>query len=206
MNMDSFMDIVTNVIGLMILIAAAIIINASEISMSLGSPMLRRPPQDAKPVFFDCAHRRVVPRDADSLIQTAKSKLDQYHMQLGHQPGYIADAQWLNTQRISSQAYDLEYKAGSEWLGIQLTTKDENQGDLAVEVIGGDSQFAKTISELDPSTHYLYFIVREDSFGVFRTARKIAREKGFAVGWNPKHSKYPLLHYLVGIGWGNDVQ
>jgi hypothetical protein len=45
------------------------------------------------------------------------------------------------------------------------------------------SQFQAILSQLNKTNQYVAFLVRDDSFGVFRKARQIADEAGFETGW-----------------------
>jgi hypothetical protein len=45
------------------------------------------------------------------------------------------------------------------------------------------SQFQAILSQLSKTNQYVAFLVRDDSFSVFRKARQIADEAGFETGW-----------------------
>ena len=44
---DSFLDIVSNVVGVLVLITIVVVINAQGIQISLGTPALQDPPRGA---------------------------------------------------------------------------------------------------------------------------------------------------------------
>jgi hypothetical protein len=45
------------------------------------------------------------------------------------------------------------------------------------------SKFQAILSQLNKSNQYVAFLVRDDSFNVFRKARRLADEAGFETGW-----------------------
>jgi hypothetical protein len=56
--------------------------------------------------------------------------------------------------------------------GESITELDDRRGD-----------FQEVLSRLDKSKQYIAFLVRDDSFSVFRKARQIADAAGFETGW-----------------------
>jgi len=56
-------------------------------------------------------------------------------------------------------------------------------GENIVELEKTDSNFNSILSQLDKDHQYIAFLVRDDSFNVFRKARQVADEAGFDTGW-----------------------
>ena len=225
-GLDSFLDIVTNVIGLMILIAAAIVLHAQEITVSLGAPVLRSAPEGARAVYFDCHTRRVYPREADRLIEKTHAMLNGRYRHLsgmptadeairwlnqrGTMPTVEENVRWLNQRGIDTRHYNATFvvtKHGHTYgIDALLEPKADNGGDTLKELVDG-SEFEQLLKSLNPEKQYIYFIVRDDSFGVFRNARRIARRHGFRVGWMPIRKDAALRHIIFGpVGWGGEVQ
>ena len=46
-----------------------------------------------------------------------------------------------------------------------------------------NGKFQAILSQLDKDRQYIAFLVRDDSFNVFRRARQLADEAGFDTGW-----------------------
>jgi chromosome segregation ATPase len=67
----------------------------------------------------------------------------------------------------------------------KVVKKDSAIGESTNEITESNSEFQTKLSRLDPTKHYIYFIVRKDSFEVFQKAREIAWKMGFKVGWEP---------------------
>jgi len=56
-------------------------------------------------------------------------------------------------------------------------------GETMTELDDPNSKFQAIISQLDKSKQYIAFLVRDDSFNIFRKARQIADTAGFDTGW-----------------------
>ena len=83
--------------------------------------------------------------------------------------------------------------------------RSAEQGEAIASLQQPSSPYAALIRSLDAKKHFAYFIVRQDSFDVFREARKIAHDHGLAIGWAPQ----PLdegLRFTEGGAFGGEVQ
>jgi hypothetical protein len=56
-------------------------------------------------------------------------------------------------------------------------------GETMTELDDPNSKFQAIVSQLDKSKQYIAFLVRDDSFNIFRKARQIADTAGFDTGW-----------------------
>lgn len=67
-----------------------------------------------------------------------------------------------------------------------LVKTRESKGEQANKIQDSNSEFRKTLRELDSEKDYLVFIMRNgSSFASFRKARDIAARANFQVGWEP---------------------
>jgi hypothetical protein len=56
-------------------------------------------------------------------------------------------------------------------------------GETITELDDPNSKFQSILSQLDKSQQYIAFLVRDDSFNIFRKAREVADKAGFDTGW-----------------------
>jgi hypothetical protein len=56
-------------------------------------------------------------------------------------------------------------------------------GETMTELDDRNGKFQVMLSQLDKSKQYVAFLVRDDSFNIFRRARQIADEAGLETGW-----------------------
>nr|VFJ88014.1 MAG: hypothetical protein BECKH772A_GA0070896_1000622 [Candidatus Kentron sp. H]VFJ89985.1 MAG: hypothetical protein BECKH772B_GA0070898_1000722 [Candidatus Kentron sp. H]VFJ96367.1 MAG: hypothetical protein BECKH772C_GA0070978_1000622 [Candidatus Kentron sp. H] len=210
---DSFLDIVSNVVGVLVLITIVVVINAQGIQISLGTPALQDPPRGAERFIFECQNSRVVPLDAqaahEELIALTKEKSPVTAIAIALGKADSDDiASFLEENDIGGKYYRMTMEDGL--LGDSVTVftlRDASLGEDERALAREGSVFLTKLKEkgFDPKERWLYFIVRPDSFQVFRAARKIAREQGFSVGWNPIGND-AKLQFASGGGMGSKVQ
>ena len=189
-SMDSFLDIVTNVVGVMVLIAVLTVLISRDISITLGTPVLHKPPREAQPVYFECRRNRIVPIDPRSAMENVRTFARKHGDSIRE----------LNENDVGNRYYRLKFE------GYRLVYKPraEVQGETGVDLARPGSNYVEALTACQSDSHYPYFMVREDSFEVFRLARKIARARGLETGWMPLQSRFDLAS--GGSGNKPDVQ
>jgi hypothetical protein len=80
-----------------------------------------------------------------------------------------------------------------ESLAWKYERKDDAPSESIKDLVKANSDFQNKLKQLNPGEYYLAFVVREDSFDTFRSARQIAWKNGFDVGWEPMLSKVPIV-------------
>ena len=78
--------------------------------------------------------------------------------------------------------------SGLAWL---YALRASAEGETCEALVAPDSLFREKLSALPPGG-FVYFVVHDDSFELFRCARDIARERGVEFGWHPVEGKSPL--------------
>ena len=66
---------------------------------------------------------------------------------------------------------------------MALEPKPEAHGDDQNALIDPSSNFQKWLRKLNFNNNYIVFLVRDDSYAIFRLARDIADKTGYDVGW-----------------------
>ena len=56
-------------------------------------------------------------------------------------------------------------------------------GETPAALEAANSKYQATLALLDKDHQYIAFLVRDDSFNVFRKARQVADAQGFDAGW-----------------------
>lgn len=177
-SLDSFLDVVTNSLGLLILIACLNSGTGGGMSVDLGIPLMRDPDRALERTVFHCAHGQVLPVD-EGLIESAGTSL------AGPRPR----SRW--------------HEAVAEGAAVRMVPL-EGAGDDLSGLARGEGDFAERLSELDPSRHWLLFATDQESFEAMRAARGVALERGFQVGWWPLDPEAGLSFAPNGIRPGRD--
>jgi hypothetical protein len=188
--LDSFLDIVTNVAGVLILVAVVTVLSAGDISMSLGTPILHPAPAGAEPILFECKNQRISRLPERELNR----QFDRLKRERGADKVTVDDVeQLLSAGILRDAAYRVRLRIVGGTPLILFEPRYPVQGETTAELQAPNSAYRSYLKGLDPEVQYLYFLVREDSFDVFREARKVAAGAGLQVGWHPKQSHEPLL-------------
>jgi hypothetical protein len=202
LSLDSFLDIVTNSVGVLILVAVVTVLTAGDISLSLGTPILHPAPTGAERIVFECRRQRVA--------RLPEKEVNQQFERLmkggGKEKVDVSDVEYLlgsGSLRDAAFRVKIHVEQGTPFLIYE--PRNDVQGETLEEIKNPTSEYQRRIKGADPKTYYLFFIVRDDSFEVFREARRIAATGGLAVGWYPKLLSEPLL-FSSGATIGGEVQ
>jgi hypothetical protein len=204
LSLDSFLDIVTNVAGVLILVAVVTVLSAGDVSMSLGTPILHAANEGAARILFECRAGRISRLPEREFTR----EIERLSKELGEQ-GLTQDAveKMLDSGTLRDAAYRVRLRVTNGAPMFLFEPRYAEQGETVGEIKLGSSEYRRYLSLLNPKLDYLYFIVREDGFDVFREARKVAAKLGLQVGWYPKQSREPLLFGGVGPGTvSTDIQ
>ena len=208
-NLDSFLDILTNTVGVLMFVGLFISVVAVQSATIVRTPLVSS--TDNKPRFFEVNGNKVTYLDQEkaqlelsnfskSLPDCLKPELptdnldiysynyDYYIQQIQeHQKCVVDKTEQIKDFRVQIPHYEVRVNIDSS-LGIVYEPLAANTGESARELSQANSKFQSIIKNLNPQTDYLAFIVRPDSFAAFRQAREIAWKQGFDVGWEPMKS------------------
>ena len=190
-NLDSLVDIVSNNLGILIILAAFMalfgLINPAE-QPSSGAPdaqaltpkRLKVPwshPTNKNPVLFTIRRNRIVHLDmAEFFRQLAKQTG-------GKRPSKVDIRQKGVLVRffpVTNQVYCLEFRP------------DSNAGETWHRASRTDSTWKKAALRYPPEKFYYFFWVSGDSFELFRNVRKTLWDQRYEVGWKPTTANAPL--------------
>lgn len=196
-SLDSFLDIITNVLGLLILICAMTIISSRDVQISLGTPIMAEVDDDLDRVCFECRGNRLLPLDDDFRRDEIKEILESDISSSERRERIAALSRASPTNgfhRFELELREIEFLNRTiRGVKMTITPVDEPVGDTLSQLRRPQSELSKRLSKMNPRKHWLYFIVRTDSFEAFRAARKHAKKQGFQVGWTPHKPKKPIV-------------
>ena len=146
------MDIVTNIVGMLIIIGIISSLSLRTKEFVFQTPMVYNTPK--KSVIFECRNEQVFPVSIDQ---------NQYYLRT-----------FAAFQEV-------------------LLPKPGVQGETITQIRKPGSKFNRILKSLNPKKQFIFFIVRSDSYEIFREARKLAWEKNLDVGWTPKPEDEMIL-------------
>ncbi|MGK7930158.1 MAG: hypothetical protein AB4041_01825 [Microcystaceae cyanobacterium] len=205
-NLDSFLDILTNTVGVLMFITLFITLLAVESSNVVRTPL--RSNSNKQPRFFEVRGNRITYID-DTAVESQLTRslptceppevpdvLDSYNYQYyANQVEIYQNCRLSLLQQLQNfRGQTSHYTARFLELGSLLYEPiDKESGETPKDIKQAESEFNRVLGTLNPQNDYLAFIVRPDSFSAFRTARKEADQLGFDVGWEPFTQETPIV-------------
>ncbi len=209
-NLDSFLDILTNTVGVLMFVSLFVTLIAVEADSIVRTPLATKTQKN--PRFFEVRDGKVtylndakVQREIELLIGNLPScnrpdfsdSLDfesssEYVRRMSDYRSCIRSrSNRLINFRTQTQYYNVKMLNASTFSMIYEpipTREGENKDELALP----ESEFNQVLANLKPQEDYLAFIVRPDGFSAFRAAREQAWAQGFDVGWEPHQEEIPI--------------
>jgi len=170
LQLDSFMDILFNVIGAFFFVLVYVALSSSGARGKVTLPMVS--PAETKEVFFECRHDTVLFPDIEGLRAQASNAVAR-----AGRSDYGAGRD-LRSMGVTNSFY-VTVNSG------HFVPVPESRGETSFQAGQEGSLFREHLARFDPANRHVFFIVRTDSFEVFHGVRKIALECGFRIGWEP---------------------
>lgn len=183
----SFCDIVTITTAAMFF---AMLITVQEaVKIPVIKPMGAAKPTDKQVVFFECRHNEIFSIDKAELDDQVASLLDSVSpgVRGGDLAAFLKAVQW----RMVTNQY---YRVNPSYLltGMIALEPRDVAGESFEHIDRPNGMFQTALMRLDKKRKYIAFVVRDDSFPVFRKARQIADKHGFDTGWELLGESEPI--------------
>ncbi|MBE9238864.1 hypothetical protein IQ227_23295 [Anabaena aphanizomenioides LEGE 00250] len=206
-NLDSFLDILTNTVGVLMFISLFITLVAVQSSTIVRTPLAKE--TDKQVNFFEISGNRVIHLDNKSVSQQIKDLVrnlpncvrpsyipglvDSYFYEFKEYQNCIeTQIQQIKDFRAETKYYEIEL-VDLKSLSWRYNPKSSNNGESGIELNRSNSEYKNILSKLETDQDYVAFLVRPDSFATFRQAREIAWKAGFDVGWEPQTPETPIV-------------
>lgn len=207
-NLDSFLDILTNTVGVLMFISLFVTLIAAGSSpktqITIQTPLSS--PTEKESLWFEIQNNKVSHLNLQQVrekeleltrnLPNCNKPLDSPDSPsyLLRQSSYQSCLQSVlgrqSNFRTSTDSYDVETVDNGVSLLFQPSSLEI--GETTSQLTAPDSEFRRVLLQFDPEQNYLVFIVRPDSFEAFRTAKKQAWEAGYEVGWEPHPENSPI--------------
>lgn len=194
LSLDSFLDIVTNVVGVLILVAVVTVLSAGDIGVPSGATALAAPRPTASRVLFECTKGQIFFVDEEGNGERIRLLAQETSKGATISRANLLDL--LREKDVGNTTHRViaEDVAGAVAWTYQL--REGAKGESAKELERRGSAFQRKLAE--SGTGFVYFVVHDDSFEVFRRARDVARARGAAVGWHPVEGATPVRLSAIG--------
>lgn len=211
LTLDSLMDVLTCSVGVMLFVVIFAVIEAKGTSVIVFSPpFLREPPGSSHRVLALALDGRVRILDARAAVE----RLTEDFVQLTYEdvPAFVdaANRKGVSDGHFSYRLVYRDEEAGEfrrkRVISVQVDELPGVTGDSPDDLASGASAFERSLAQLDKNRHWLAFGVDADSVEVFRAARAIAMDRGFATGWDPVSMAFPYEEVIIGGGRKKQVE
>ena len=191
-NLDSFLDILTCLQGVLMLIIITTGIDAAQTKVVVATPIELA--GNERPIFIECRNNQLfrVP------VVEAKQAIEQKQLEV------------MKARRESTNVVDVLEAVGKADIDIgdyvvdftrylngqiALIPKPDSEGYSfsVAETEGENTWFGRIVSEMDKDNERINFLVRDDSFSIFKLARVVAWTKKIKVTYTLISRSDPLI-------------
>jgi len=184
----SFCDIVTITTAAMFFALLITVQEAVKIPIYRPAPMART--TNKHPVFFECRANQVFYVDKAGLDDQVEKMLSTLtpSMRSGDPTGFVKA---ISGNEVGNEYYKV---APSYLLAMimALEPKPEAKGDDKNSIDDPSGKFQSWLHQLNATSDYIVFLVRDDSFDIFRQARVVADKIGYDTGWEMLDKNEPI--------------
>lgn len=175
-NLDSFLDIMTCLVGVLVLIIILTSIDASQTKVLVPTPMAHV--TGKRRVFIECRDNKLYHIDLDEINNSVQKKFEEIDADAeGNASDILAKVENLDAE-TDSYIIDLSYALVGQ---VALAPKDDVEGQSldnvnfqSIESLTIGGWLEELLRELEPESDIITFLVRDDSFDVFKKARALA--------------------------------
>ena len=197
LDLSSFTDILTCILGILILMILLTGIDASQIQVLVSTPK-EHTGDDKSPVFFECRNQSLFHISLDGIKQAVDAKTEAIRENVQNNEAEFLKAASQTQMEIEGQRLDYTYALMGRYVLFPIPDASGYQFEQFLEE-KDTMWYGSRLASLDPQTQFICFFVRPDSFKVFQQARALAWLRGFDVSVELQEAKNPIM-----IGPGGD--
>lgn len=191
MDLSSFTDILTCVLGILILIILLTGIDASQITVLVPTPK-ELPGDDKSPVFFECRNQSLFSIDPAAIKQAVDAKTEQIReLTAGDENEFLKQA--AQTQVVvEGQRLDYTYALMGRYVLFPVMEAVGYRFERYLDE-KDTMWYGSRLAAVNPETQFLCFFVRPDSFKIFQQARALAWLRGISVSVELQDERNPIM-------------
>ena len=194
-DLSAFTDIMTCILGVLVLIILLTGIDASQIAVLVATPK-EMASDDKSPVFFECRNQQLFYISSEDLKEAVDAKTEELRAAVGDDQREFLKQAAQTMIEVNGQKVDYTMALMGKY---ELIPIPEAQGyELSRSVQETDQTwFGSKLATIDPKTQFVCFFVRPDSFRIFQRARTLAWLKNINVACELQDEKN---HIILGPG------
>lgn len=199
MDLSSFLDIMTCMLGILILIILLTGLDAADIKVLVPTPR-ENTDNDKRPVFFECRNDSLFLISIDEIKKAVDEKTEEILARVNNDEGEFLKESASTKIKLGGYLLDYSYShVGKYALSILPDAEGYKFGNYKTE-LETEGWYGSIIKSIDPATQFLVFFVRPDSYEVFKKARSLAWPKNIDVSCEIMDPRNPII-----LGFGGRV-
>jgi hypothetical protein len=189
-NLDSFLDVMTNTVGVLIFVLLFVTLAAADATVLVRTPL--RSETEKRPIYFEAVGGRVIYLELGMGNERVDAFFDALPPIRWYNVSSVLDRVDAFQTQTSNYTIDFSGSPLAGGFGVRWQAL-AGAGDTVKVLKDSASAFQGVLRTLDPDTAYLAFVVRPDGLEAFRAARKLATRRGLASGWEPFEHQRDLV-------------
>jgi hypothetical protein len=190
LDLSAFMDIMTCILGILILIILLTGIDASQITVLVSTPK-ELTGDDKSPVFFECRNQQLFHISIDDLKKAFDEKTEEIRLRVEDSETEFLKQAGTSFMEVGGHRVDYTYALMGKYV---LMPASDAEGYKFVRYLHekNDMWYGSRLAAIDPETQFICFFVRPDSFKIFQQARALAWLRGINVSVELQDERNPI--------------
>ncbi len=191
MDLSSFTDLMTCILGVLVLIILLTGIDASQITVLVATPKEMQG-DDKSPVFFECRHNQLFHISIDELKKVCDAKTEELKDKVnGDESEFLKQASQTMLE-LNGQKLDYTYALMGKYVLLPIPDAEGYTLESQLKETA-DMWFGSRLANIDPDTQFICFLVRPDSYRVFQRARNMAWIRNINVACELQDERNPIM-------------
>ncbi|MCA9246926.1 MAG: hypothetical protein KDA42_07410 [Planctomycetales bacterium] len=205
-NLDSLMDILSNVVAVMILIAVVIVLNMKTSELALGQPVMSDPPPHAERLVFECKDEKITFLDVNGIDQQIDGVQKKFLSKTGSMPAARQLEYLLNNNDVGDENYRVKLDLSGGVKFVYEPRKD-NQGESYTTFANpkAESAFRTMLNEVDPDKYWIYIVAHPSGWETLIAAKNLIKDKKIAMGWDLMAEDDKIIMSSSAAGRGTSI-
>ncbi|HAL91520.1 MAG TPA: hypothetical protein DCM68_00645 [Verrucomicrobia bacterium] len=191
MDLSSFTDLMTCILGVLVLIILLTGIDASQITVLVATPK-EMTSDDKSPVFFECRKNQLFHISLEEIKKACDDKTEELRERVAGDEAEFLKQSAQTVMEVGGQRLDYTYALMGKYMLLPIPEAEGYElKNFAEET--DDKWFGSRVAKIDRSTQFICFFVRPDSYKVFQNARQLAWMKNISVACELQDEKNPIM-------------
>ena len=191
MDLSSFTDLMTCILGVLVLIILLTGIDASQITVLVATPK-EITADDKSAVFFECRKNQLYQISLEEMKKACDAKTEELKEKTKADQNEFLKQAAQTTLLLDGQKLDYTYAL----MGKYVLIPDFDAAGYKFERYLSETDemwYGSRLAKIDPHTQFVCFFVRPDSYKIFQQARALAWLRNINVACELQDEKNPIM-------------